>query len=191
MPALTPGTHIIREMAQPLAHPRLSRTFRELAATNEHRTRCGEPPPPLLVRGIHEFNQREFFDCHETLEVLWRLEPHPVRFFYQGILHVAVGYYHLERGNHHGAATKLRTGAELLEFYTPHCQGVDVAALIAAARLSRERLLELGREGMREFEASLIPTIELAGTHPEPHHGPLPEIPTARSRAASAEEAPA
>jgi hypothetical protein len=44
---------------------------------------------------------------------------------------------------------------------------------------------------MREFDEALIPTIELAGPHPEPHHGPLPEIPTARSRAVSAAETPA
>jgi hypothetical protein len=126
------------------------------------------------VRGIEEFNARQFFECHETLEALWRSEEHLIRYLYQGILQVGVGYYHLSRGNHHGAVTKLRTGCELLDFYAPRCQGVEVAALLDAARRSRVRLIELGPERMGEFDHSLIPRIELVGPHPPPHTGPLP-----------------
>jgi predicted metal-dependent hydrolase len=169
-------------MPSPLAHPRLSRTLLELAASQERRERCSEPPPPLLVRGIEEFNQREFFECHETLEVLWRSEPHPVRYLYQGILQVGVGFYHLGRGNHHGAVTKLRTGCELLEFYAPRCQGVEVAPLIAAATRARRRLERLGRERMGDFPDELIPRVELVGPHPEPHRGPLPPLPNPKAK---------
>jgi uncharacterized protein len=154
-----------------VAHPRLTQTFRELAATDSYRERCGDPPPGLLVRGIHEFNAREFFDCHETLEELWRAEEGLIRYLYQGILHIGVGYYHLGRGNHHGAITKLGTGADLLEFYAPRCQGVEVAPLIAAARRGRERLVELGPARMAEFADSLIPRIELqTGASAGGHH---------------------
>jgi predicted metal-dependent hydrolase len=144
-----------------LAHPKLTRTLQELAATDEYRSCCADPPPPLLVRGVHEFNAREFFDCHETLEELWRAEERLIRYLYQGILHVGVGYYHLGRGNHHGAVTKLGTGAELLDFYAPRCQGVEVAPLIAAARRDREHLLELGPARLGEFDDRLIPSITL------------------------------
>ena len=40
---------------------------------------CREPAPPLLRRGIEQFNAGEFFDQHETLEDLWRAETRPVR----------------------------------------------------------------------------------------------------------------
>ena len=144
-----------------VAHPKLTRTLQELAATDEYRSCCADPPPPLLVRGVHEFNAREFFDCHETLEELWRAEERLIRYLYQGILHVGVGYYHLGRGNHHGAVTKLGTGADLLDFYAPRCQGVAVAPLIAAARRDREHLLELGPTRLDEFDDRLIPSITL------------------------------
>jgi predicted metal-dependent hydrolase len=145
----------------PVPHPKLSRTLRELAATELHRERCADPPPPLLIRGVQEFNEREFFECHETLEELWRAEPHPIRYLYQGILHVAVGYYHQRRGNHHGAITKLGSGLKLLEFYTPRCQSVEVAALLVTAGRARKRLLELGPDRMSEMEPELIATISL------------------------------
>lgn len=147
-------------MAQ-LAHPKLTRTFRELAASPACRERCAEPPPPLLRKGVEEFNARQFFECHETLEELWRAETHLVRYLYQGILHVGVGYYHLRRGNHHGAVTKLSSGIRLLEFFRPRCQGVEVEPLLEAARRSRDRLEELGPERITAFEEELIPTIRL------------------------------
>lgn len=154
-------TRIMKDMVQ-LAHPKLSRTYRELAASPACRERCHEPPPPLLIKGIEQFNAREFFECHETLEELWRAETHLVRYLYQGILHVGVGYYHLRRGNHHGAVTKLTSGIRLLEFFSPRCQGVEVEPLIEAARRARARLEELGPGRIAEFEEELIPTIRLA-----------------------------
>lgn len=147
---------------RPVPHPRLSRTLRELASSTSCRERCAEQPPALLVRGVAEFNARQFFECHETLEELWRAEEHPVRYLYQGLLHVGVGYYHLQRGNHHGAVTKLGSGVELLEFFAPCCQGVDLEALIAAARLGRQCLLELGPGNISRFDSALIPRIELS-----------------------------
>src|SRR5436853_6936950 len=147
-------------MPQPLAHPRLSRTLRELAATSEYLERCADPPPPLLVKGVHEFNEREFFECHETLEELWRAEEGLVRYLYQGILHVGVGYYHLRRGNHHGAVTKLGSGIQLLEFFAPECQGVVLTPLIGAARRDRDALLALGPDRLQEFDVSVLPTID-------------------------------
>ena len=38
--------------------------------------------PPGLLRGIEQFNQREYFACHETLELIWRAEPGPIRTLY-------------------------------------------------------------------------------------------------------------
>jgi predicted metal-dependent hydrolase len=145
----------------PVPHPKLSRTLRDLAASELHRERCAEAPPALLIRGVQEFNDREFFDCHETLEELWRAEPHPIRYLYQGILHVAVGYYHQRRGNHHGAITKLGSGLRLLEFYAPLCQGVEVAKLLQTAGRARERLLELGPDRMDQLEPELVATIQM------------------------------
>ena len=31
-------------------------------------SRCGESPAPALLRGIEQFNRREYFECHEVLE---------------------------------------------------------------------------------------------------------------------------
>jgi len=124
-------------------------------------TECGDPPPPDLLKGIHEFNEGEFFEQHETLEALWRATDTDVRYLYQGILLVGVGFYHLGRGNYHGAQAKLAAGIEMLEWFAPACQTVDVADLIARTRPALEQVRALGRERLGEFDRSLIPQVRL------------------------------
>jgi predicted metal-dependent hydrolase len=85
----------------------------------------------MLRTGIAQFNSGDYWECHETLEELWRGEPDPVRYLYQGILLAGVGLLHLRRGNRRGALSKLRAAVGKLEPYVPVCMGVDVASLRA------------------------------------------------------------
>jgi predicted metal-dependent hydrolase len=92
------------------------------------------------LHGIDEFNRRQFFEQHETLEAIWIGEPDPVRYLYQGILQIGVGFYHWERGNWHGAVTKLRQGLEKLQPYRPHCMTIDVERLVIETQVLKEAL---------------------------------------------------
>ena len=125
------------------------------------RARCHEAPPPQLLRGIEQFNAGEFFEQHETLELLWRATASPVRDLYHGILQVGVGLHHLRNGNFHGASVLLEEGIAKLRPFAPSCQRVDVAALIRDAVATRERLGELGSERMTELDLRRAPRITL------------------------------
>src|ERR1044071_4129925 len=94
---------------------------------------CHEPAPPALLEGIEQFNRGEYFEQHETLELLWRAEPRDVRRLYQGILQIGVAFHHLRRLNHHGTLYMLTRGAGYLAPFAPSCQGVDVAGLLLGA----------------------------------------------------------
>src|SRR4051812_24959221 len=82
-----------------------------------------------LVRGILQFNDREFFECHETLEEIWTTEHGPRRLFLQALIHHAVGFYHHQRGNSEGAQRQLRKGLTKLIVYLPGYEGIDTARL--------------------------------------------------------------
>ena len=123
--------------------------------------RCSDPPPPELLLGIEQFNQHEYFECHETLEAAWNAEPAPVRTLYKGILQVGVGCYHLLRHNYRGAVLKLQTGADYLEPFAPRCMGVEVGQLIAEARRLHDTLVALGPEHMDEIDLALLPVARL------------------------------
>jgi predicted metal-dependent hydrolase len=122
---------------------------------------CGEPPPPLLLKGIAQFNDGEYFEQHETLETLWRAEPRPVRRLYQGILQIGVAFHHVRRVNYHGAIYMLTRGPAYLEPFLPACQTVDVASLYAAALRARATIEDLGRARLHEFDWSLVPRVRL------------------------------
>lgn len=118
--------------------------------------------PLALTDGIRQFNAWRFYDCHETLEDLWREEETELADFYQGIIKVAAGFHHLLRGNHKGAVTLLAGGIALLEPFRPGCLGVDTGRLVDDARLCLEGVRALGPEGLSKFDRALIPSI-----HPE------------------------
>ncbi|MBW4618533.1 MAG: DUF309 domain-containing protein [Cyanosarcina radialis HA8281-LM2] len=81
-------------------------------------------------QGIQQFNQQEFYACHDTLEALWMEASEPIKRFYQGILQIAVACYHLENHNWRGATILLGEGIGKLRDYRPSYEGVDVASLV-------------------------------------------------------------
>ncbi|MBF6589836.1 MAG: DUF309 domain-containing protein [Ktedonobacterales bacterium] len=126
------------------------------------RERCDEPAPPALVRAVEQFNRREYFECHETLEQIWNEEHDALRTIYKGILQVGVGCYHLLRHNYKGATIKLLSGADYLEPFAPRCLGVEVGHLIADARRLRAALIALGPERFAEVDLALLPQVRLS-----------------------------
>ncbi len=124
-------------------------------------SRCDAGPPPGLVAGIDQFNRGEFWECHETLEEIWRREPDPIRYLYQGILQIGVGFYHLRRANRRGAVNKLRGGLALLAPSAPVCLGVDVARLRAEAAAVLARVEVLGPADLTDYDAGDLPLVHL------------------------------
>jgi hypothetical protein len=121
------------------------------------------PPPPLLCRGVEQFNGREYWECHETLEMLWRAEPQRVRDLYQGVLQVGVGFHHLLNRNYVGALKMLRRGLPRLRDLPEVCHGLHVAELYRDARAVHDLVVALGPERVAEFDADRLPRIVLAG----------------------------
>lgn len=129
------------------------------------RARCAEPPPAGLLRGIEQFNQREYFEAHETLEALWNAEPDPIRVLYKGILQVGVGCYHLLNGNYRGATLKLQTGCDYLSAFAPRCMDVEVAALMADAQRLRAAIVAAGPAGLGKIDRALLPVVRRAASN--------------------------
>lgn len=81
-------------------------------------------------RGIEQFNQQEFYACHDTLEALWMEATETDKTFYQGILQIAVGCYHLNNSNWRGAVILLGEGIRKLRDYEPDYGEIDITNLI-------------------------------------------------------------
>ena len=98
---------------------------------------AGSPPEPALTdeehaaleAGIAMFNDRLFFECHDTLEEAWAGVRGAPRDFFQGLIQAAVAFYHLGNGNRPGAATLLRRALARLQRYPARYAGVELAPL--------------------------------------------------------------
>ncbi|MDQ3833402.1 MAG: DUF309 domain-containing protein [Actinomycetota bacterium] len=119
-----------------------------------------EEIPDLVLKGIEEFNKGEFYECHEYLEEAWMREPGRVRFLYQGILQVGVGFYHLGNGNWRGATGLLRRGVARLKEFEPDTSGINVARLVRECEQCLKKLEELGPGRVDEFDRFRTPKIQ-------------------------------
>jgi len=111
-----------------------------------------------LREGINKFNSFSFYDCHDILEDVWFDVRGPSRRFYQGLIHLAVGFYHiLERENPKGAISQLTKGLDKLNSFKPDFQGIELSQLLKDVENCIENIRE---ESAKGFNRKLIPKIK-------------------------------
>ena len=128
--------------------------------TEPYRSACQAPLPALALRGLENFNAGKYFEAHEYLEAAWRDEPGPVRNLYQGVLQVAVGYYHLRNGNFLGARKMFARSRKWLASLPAICQGIDVAQLGRDRDRVEAEMLLLGPSRLRLFNLSFLRPVQ-------------------------------
>ena len=72
---------------------------------------------PRYLKGIEEFNRRNYFESHEIWEDLWIDHCGPDREFFKGLIQAAVALHHWTRGNLGGALTLWRRSRGYLQPY--------------------------------------------------------------------------
>jgi predicted metal-dependent hydrolase len=85
-------------------------------------------------RGVEQFNAREFWEAHESWELVWLPAPEPDKTFLQGIIQVSAGFYHFTESNLAGARSLLRRGLAKLERCPGDYRGLRLEELRVAAR---------------------------------------------------------
>ena len=113
---------------------------------------------PRLQKGIDEFNQQLFFECHETLEEIWLEERGEDRKFYQGIIQIAAGYFKLQQGVPAGGIKLWRMGLEKIDAYSPVYLGVELASFSAAVKRNLDELETVQKTGTDSLAVS-APTL--------------------------------
>ena len=82
----------------------------------------------LFNKGIEAFNNREFYDAHEYWEELWldyKLNDAP---FIQGLIQLAVSYFHFFNQNLNGARSMLKKCLKKIDPIEA-ARGIDVIEL--------------------------------------------------------------
>lgn len=64
----------------------------------------------LFKKGELEFNQQDYYACHESLEALWMQTSGSLKLWLQGLIQIAVACYHASRQNYKGALSLMQAG---------------------------------------------------------------------------------
>lgn len=138
------------------------RLVRFSAALNDWSTREGEAALPKVVRkSILLFNHHLFFEVHEVLETQWSRETGDAKHFLQGVIQIAVAFYHLENHNLRGALSLLHDGIEKIAPYRPAFLGVELAEFLRSLEECRTELRQLKEEELARFDKETIPRLGL------------------------------
>jgi len=115
-------------------------------------------------QGVEQFNNGEFYACHDTLEALWMEADEPDRTFFQGVLQLAVGLYHLTHHNWQGAVTLLGNGISRLKRYGPEYDGTDIDHLLGWSAALLRQLQLGGPDGIAEIAQQLATATQANGS---------------------------
>lgn len=107
--------------------------------------------PEEFWQGVEQFNQGQFYACHDTLEALWMEAAEPQKTFYQGILQIAVALYHLTNSNWRGAVVLLGEGMNRLRRYPSTYTGIDIDELLDSSAVLLTVLQQSGPEKVGEW----------------------------------------
>ncbi|HTY12096.1 MAG TPA: DUF309 domain-containing protein [Bacteroidota bacterium] len=117
-------------------------------------------------KGVELFNSRRFFECHDVIEEVWMEWRGSDRTFFQGIIHIAVGFYHLGNENFRGSRSQFLKGIAKLERYQPSYYGVELENFLKQTSRCLHWVMEREQgTGTAPFDESLIPTIQFVNTN--------------------------
>lgn len=92
----------------------------------------------LLKQGIKKFNSGKYFEAHEAWEKLWLEANDDQRLLYQGLIHTAVGLYHLKKDNVRGGHSQLRKALSKMNPYEKSSCIIDLPGLISQIQMVLE-----------------------------------------------------
>lgn len=107
----------------------------------------------ILDEGLAHWNAGRYFECHDKLEEAWKEVKHekkaekasdPRRDFLHGLILLAAGCVHWQRGNPVGVRRKFEEALRLLSAYPHGFLGVEWGPVGVAARQVLKGLPELG-----------------------------------------------
>ncbi len=107
--------------------------------------------------GVEQFNQGEFYACHDTLEAIWIESPEADKKFYQGILQIAVALYHLGNQNWRGGVILMGEGLNRLRAVPDDHAGLDMANFIDQSSDLLKFLQTLGADRLSELKLTIGP----------------------------------
>ena len=113
-----------------------------------------------IEEGVILFNEHDFFAAHDFFENLWINAKKEDRLFFQGMVQISVGGYHLLNKNFKGSLSQYQKGTAKLQNYAPNYKGIELENLLQKIHNVIDDLEFYFSDGDVKIEIEKIPQIE-------------------------------
>lgn len=113
-----------------------------------------------IEEGVNLFNDHDFFAAHDFFENLWINAENKDRLFFQGMVQLSVGGYHLLNMNYKGSLSQYQKGTTKLKNYIPVYKGIELEILLQKINNIISDLELYFSDRINKIEIEKIPKIE-------------------------------
>ncbi|MEM9212880.1 MAG: DUF309 domain-containing protein [Cyanobacteria bacterium P01_F01_bin.150] len=139
--------------------------------------------PPEFWQGVEEFNTKDFYACHDTWEAIWLEAIEVDRNFYQGLIQIAVGLYHLRNHNWQGCVILMGEGLQRLGAYQPDYFEIEVTPFIESVQYLLQAIQQAGPENVESLASQVHAGNETVEDNSQSSNGTVEQLPQLRLRA--------
>ncbi len=98
--------------------------------------------PEQYREGLRLFNDEEFFECHDVLEVLWSETVGTERKFLQGLIQASIALFHFGNENFGGAKKLYLSARKNLDPFGDEFMGIVLSAFLQDFQRCFQELLD-------------------------------------------------
>ena len=111
----------------------------------------------LFVKGIALFNEKNFYNAHESWEKLWSEYRLKDEMFIQGLIQLAVAFFHITNLNLKGSRNLFNKCLPKLKKFPTNHRNINLLEIIISAENSNKKVNSI--ESANDFDWSLVPKI--------------------------------
>jgi len=111
----------------------------------------------LFVKGIVLFNEKNFYNAHESWEKLWSEYRLKDEMFIQGLIQLAVAFFHITNLNLKGSRNLFNKCLPKLKKFPTNHRNINLLEIIISAENSNKKVNSI--ESPNDFDWSLAPKI--------------------------------
>ena len=111
----------------------------------------------LFNRGIKYFNNKKYYDAHESWEELWSEYKLNDALFVQGLIQLSVAFFHITNLNLKGSRSLFEKCLPKLKEFSSYHRGINLEEIIGAAENSYQEVMSISNS--EKFNWELAPKI--------------------------------
>ena len=114
----------------------------------------------LFTDGINLFNDKKFYEAHESWEELWTEFNLDDALLIQGLIQLSVAYFHITNINLKGSKNLFNKSLPKLEkFKLKNKRNINVQEIIDIAEIALQKVISI--KNVNDFDWSMVPKIKI------------------------------